>query len=76
MGGAERAARLLGAAEALRETSGEVLAPGNRSVHERHVAIARAHMDEAAWKAALAEGRAMTLEQAITSRLEPTATFP
>jgi hypothetical protein len=64
--GAKRAVRLFGAAEALRETSGEVFIPDDRSVRERHVAIARVHLDEAAWQTAWAEGRAMPLEQAIT----------
>ena len=74
--GAQRAARLFGAAEALLEPSGELLPPAERSVHERHVAIARAQMDEAAWQAAWAEGRAMTLEQAVAYALEPAATLP
>ncbi|HSH79264.1 MAG TPA: hypothetical protein VLA19_12125 [Herpetosiphonaceae bacterium] len=74
--GAQRAARLFGAAEALLEPSGELLPPAERSEHERHVAIARAQMDEAAWQAAWAEGRAMTLEQAVAYALAPTATFP
>ena len=68
--GAERAARLFGVVAALRETSGEVLSPAERSVQERHVAIARAQMDETAWQAAWAEGRAMPLEQAIAYALE------
>ena len=68
--GATRAARLFGAAEALRETSGEVLILAEHSVRERHVAIAQVHLDEAAWQAAWAEGRAMTLEQAIAYALD------
>ena len=74
--GARRAARLFGAAAALRETSGEVLAPAERSMQERHVAFARAHLDAVAWRAAWAEGRAMTLEQAVAYALEETATIP
>ncbi|HSH81589.1 MAG TPA: adenylate/guanylate cyclase domain-containing protein [Herpetosiphonaceae bacterium] len=73
--GAERAARLFGAAEALREACGEVLSPPERSVQEHHVAIAQVHLDEAAWQAAWAAGRAMPLEQAVAYALEDTATF-
>ncbi len=73
--GARRAARLFGAAEALRDTSGELLSPAERSVHERQVANAHAQLDEAAWQTAWAEGRTMTLEQAIVYALEPTAMF-
>ncbi|HSH77162.1 MAG TPA: hypothetical protein VLA19_01370 [Herpetosiphonaceae bacterium] len=65
-------ALFFGAAEALLEPSGELLPPAERSKHERHVAIARAQMDEAAWQAAWAEGRAMTLEQAVAYALEDT----
>ncbi len=74
--GAQRAARLFGSAEALRETRGELPFPAERSIHERYVAMGRAHMDEAAWQAAWAEGRAMPLEQAIAYALGETATFP
>ncbi len=70
--GAQRAARLFGAAEALRETCGQLPTPAERSIHERYVAMGRAHMDEAAWQAAWAEGRAMTPEQAIAYALEDT----
>ena len=74
--GAERAARLFGAAAAWRETAFELLTPAERSVQEHHVAIAQVHLDEAAWQAAWAEGRAMPLEQAVAYALEETATFP
>ena len=37
------------------------------------MAAARAKIDEAAWNAAWAEGRAMTLEQAIAYALEEDA---
>ncbi|HSH80075.1 MAG TPA: tetratricopeptide repeat protein, partial [Herpetosiphonaceae bacterium] len=74
--GAQRAARIFGAAEALRETQGELLSPDERSVYERHVAFARAHMQEPDWSAARAEGRAMPLEQAVAYALEDTAALP
>jgi len=68
--GAQRAARLFGAAEALRETRGEQFSPAERSVRQRHVTIGHAPMDEAAWQAAWAEGRTMLLEQAVAYALE------
>jgi tetratricopeptide (TPR) repeat protein len=66
-----RAARLFGAAEALRERPGS---PGivseQRAHYERCVADARASMDEETFAAAWAEGSAMTLEAAIQSALD------
>ena len=41
-----------------------------RLEYDRALAAARAQLDEAAWNAAWAEGRAMTLEQAVTYALE------
>jgi tetratricopeptide (TPR) repeat protein len=64
-----RAARLLGAAEALREAIGAPLSPGERPDHDRAVAAVRGELGEEAFAAARAEGRAMTLEQAITCAL-------
>jgi predicted ATPase/DNA-binding SARP family transcriptional activator/DNA-binding CsgD family transcriptional regulator len=64
-GSAQRAARLWGAAQALREDIGLQLLPRERDLHEPYVATARSRLDEAAWKKAWAEGRAMTLEEAV-----------
>jgi hypothetical protein len=61
----EQAARLLGAAEALRVATHVPVPPVDQTDYERTVAAARAHLDEATFAAAWAEGRAMTLEQAI-----------
>ena len=61
----ERAARLWGAAEALREEIGSPLAPNDREAYEREVAQARQVLGEAAFAAAWEEGRAMTMEQAV-----------
>jgi predicted ATPase/class 3 adenylate cyclase len=66
----ERAARLFGAAEALRIALGAPLPPGERADYERDVAAARAQLDEATLAAAWAEGRAMSLEQSIAEALE------
>jgi predicted ATPase/DNA-binding SARP family transcriptional activator/DNA-binding CsgD family transcriptional regulator len=64
-GRAQRAARLWGAAEALREEIGVLLQPENRKVLDPFLAAARSSLGEAAWQVALAEGRAMMPEQAI-----------
>ncbi|HWQ15423.1 MAG TPA: AAA family ATPase [Roseiflexaceae bacterium] len=64
-----RAARLLGAAAALRATTGFPPIAGCQALHERNAAAVRAAMGEAAFAAAWAEGRAMTVEQAVTAAL-------
>jgi non-specific serine/threonine protein kinase len=61
------AARLFGAAERLRETLGVPLSPTDRSSYEQAVVALRAELDEATFLGAWAEGRAMTLEQAIVT---------
>lgn len=60
-----RATRLFGAAEAQREAFGASMPPAARAEHDQQVADARAQLAEATLSAAWAEGRAMTLEQAI-----------
>ncbi len=69
-GRADRAARLLGAAETLRTTIGVRPPPAARPAYERDVAAVRAHLDEATFAAVWEEGRAMTLEQAIAYTLD------
>src|SRR5205814_1729183 len=71
----ERAARLFGAAAALRETTGAELPPVELAAYERHRATARTASGEAAFSAAWDAGRAMNPEQAIDSALvdEPAA---
>jgi tetratricopeptide (TPR) repeat protein len=64
-----RAARLWGTAEALHATTGASLSHADRARHEHSVAAVRAQFDEAPFAAARAEGRAMTLEQAISDAL-------
>jgi hypothetical protein len=61
----ERAARLAGAAEALLETIGAVLAPVDRDFRERYLAEVRTHLGAAALEAAMAEGRAGARHGAI-----------
>ena len=60
-----RAARLWGAAEALREASGFSQPTDDKRVLEPFLKAARSRLDEAAFQAAWEEGRAMTEEQAV-----------
>jgi non-specific serine/threonine protein kinase len=72
-----RAARLGGAAEALRLAIGATLSPTDRAELEHHLATARATLDAVSWEAAWAEGRAMTPEQAAEYALsEVRASLP
>ena len=64
------AARLFGAADALREAIGSPLAPFDQPGYERDVERARSGLEDGAWQAAWAEGRAMTLEQVVAYALE------
>ncbi|HEX8035017.1 MAG TPA: tetratricopeptide repeat protein [Ktedonobacterales bacterium] len=65
-----RAARLLGAAAALRATVGELQAPHWRAEIEREIACARVALGESRWSAAFAAGRALSLEEAMAEALE------
>ena len=62
----DRAARLFGAAEALRNAIGAALPPAARAEHERHAAAIRSRLGEESFTIAWAEGRAMTLDQLVT----------
>src|SRR5215470_15908010 len=62
------AARLWGAAEMLRETSGAPIAPRERPAYESSVTAARAQLGEKFFAIAWAEGRLMTPEQALATR--------
>jgi predicted ATPase/transcriptional regulator with XRE-family HTH domain len=61
----ERAARLFGAAEALRELASLPLPAFARAADECSVSTVRVQMDEEAFTKAWAEGRAMSMEQAV-----------
>jgi predicted ATPase/DNA-binding SARP family transcriptional activator len=65
MGQPERAARLFGAVEAQREAIQTGLAYADRIEEDRHLDAVRAQLDESTFAVAWAEGRAMTLEQAV-----------
>ncbi len=64
-----RAARLLGAAGALHEALGATLAPIDRRTHDQALDMIRAHLGEAEIAAALAAGRALTLDEAIAEAM-------
>jgi tetratricopeptide (TPR) repeat protein len=60
-----QAARLFGAAEALNEAHGTRFDYPDQVEHDRNIAAVRAQLDEATFAAAWAEGRAMTIEEAV-----------
>ena len=61
----ERAAKLHGAAQVLFETTDYRFSPFDRAEFDRHVQIAREQLGDMAFEALVAEGRAMTTQQAI-----------
>jgi hypothetical protein len=68
-GRAEEASKLLGAAEALRESLGVGLAPAEQATHDETVAAVQAALGEefsAAWR----QGRELALDEAIGYALE------
>jgi tetratricopeptide (TPR) repeat protein len=67
MGTPEAAARLWGAAEALREAIGAPMYPVDHAEYAPLIAAARAQLGETAFAAAWTEGRSMTPEQALAS---------
>jgi DNA-binding CsgD family transcriptional regulator len=64
-GETERAAKLFGAAQALREATGFPLEPAMRELAEPFLVGARSQLEGGAWSAAWEEGRAMSMETAI-----------
>lgn len=66
-----RAVQLFGAADGLLNGISASLAPADRAEYDRNVATLRFQLGEAAYAAAWAEGRAMTLEQAIAEARMP-----
>ena len=65
MGQPARAARLFGAAEAMHEANGTRMEYADQIEHDRIVTAVREQLDDATFVAAWAEGRTMTLEQAV-----------
>ncbi len=78
-GEALRAAKLFGAAQALREAVGYQHMPEEHALREPYLTAVRSTLDTASWEAALAQGQGMGLEEAIEYALsteEPLATSP
>ena len=69
LGQPARAAQLLGAAEAIRESIGRSLTPVERTVFDRYAATIRAQLDDATFAVRWAEGQQMTLDQAKAEAL-------
>jgi len=69
----ERAARLFGAAEALREATGAPMAAHERPEYEREVTALRAEWPAPELEAAWAAGRALTLDEAVAHALSDDA---
>jgi predicted ATPase/DNA-binding SARP family transcriptional activator len=72
VGKREQAARLIGAAESLFQGMGWTMAAVDQKDYDHYVRIARRQLDGAAFEQAWAEGRAMTLDQAIEFALKET----
>ncbi len=70
LGELEKAARLLGATAALMSAIGFDHQAGDQLEIDKYEADVRARLDEDVFKAAWAEGQAMTLEQAVAYALE------
>ena len=78
-GATEKAARLFGAAQALREATGFPLEPGLRTLEEPYLVGARSQLEEGAWTEAWEEGQKMSMETAIEYALledEPSTIIP
>jgi non-specific serine/threonine protein kinase len=69
-GRVEEASRLLGAAEALRESLGVGLAPAEQATHDETVAAVRQALGEERFSAAWRQGRELALDEAIAYALE------
>jgi tetratricopeptide (TPR) repeat protein len=66
----ERAAKLFGAAESLREKINIAMTLQERIEYDREIADLRANMDDASFSSHWAQGRALTVDQAVDFALE------
>jgi predicted ATPase/DNA-binding NarL/FixJ family response regulator len=66
----DRAAQLLGSAEAILEAVNSRLETSDQIDYDRNLAAIRAQLDDVAFEKALAEGRAMPMEEAIDLALD------
>jgi ATP/maltotriose-dependent transcriptional regulator MalT len=69
-----RAARLLGAGDALREAKGTPLSPGYQADYAPQIQSARTQLGAAAFAVSWAEGRAMTIQQTVEYALSASDT--
>jgi hypothetical protein len=69
-GEAQRAARLWGAAQALQEAKGIPRDTHWLAEADSRISAVRSNLGEQAWEEALAEGRAMTLDEAVSCALD------
>jgi len=76
LGQARSAARLLGTAETLRDTTDVALSPIDRTFNERTLASVRARLGEHVFHTERDEGRALTLEQALALQESLAPTMP
>ena len=74
LGEFQHTARLLGASRALRERIGAELLPVLQQPEDRGAALARSHLDEPVFEAAVLAGRGLSLDEAIAEVLRPTQT--
>jgi hypothetical protein len=65
LGRRARAARLWGAAAGFRDANDQFWYPVERTLYEPLLDSARSQTDRATWEVAFAEGKVMTLEQAV-----------
>ncbi len=65
-----RAAGIFGTAEAVRETIGAHIQPGDRPDYEANLALLRSRLDASTFEAFWNAGRAMPLEQVVASTLQ------
>jgi non-specific serine/threonine protein kinase len=70
LGQAERAAQLLGMSRAFQERLGSYIMPADQQEFDRIRAEVRTQLGQSAFEAAIADGRKMTLDQAIALALE------
>jgi predicted ATPase len=73
-GNGQRAARLAGAAEAVRDAAGIPITGFDAALLERFLAPARTATDQHAWNASLCAGRALTHNEAAALITQPPAT--
>ena len=72
----ERAARLFGASQVLRDYLQAIMYPAQRRAYERDLALAASQLDKEKWEAAWAQGRSMAFEDAFALAVEDLPSRP